>query len=61
MSKRQIKRFETGFKVKVVLEALKEEQTWKRKRYWLKFRLRGADYTSYTWSGTRAASFSLTK
>jgi transposase-like protein len=27
MSKRQIKRFETGFKVKVVLEALKEELT----------------------------------
>ena len=27
MSKRQIKRYETGFKVKVVLEALKEEMT----------------------------------
>ncbi len=27
MSKRQIKRFDTGFKVKVVLEALKEEMT----------------------------------
>ncbi len=27
MSKRQIKRFDTGFKVKVVLEALKEELT----------------------------------
>lgn len=27
MSKRQIKRYDTGFKVKVVLEALKEEVT----------------------------------
>ena len=27
MSKRQIKRYDTGFKVKVVIEALKEEMT----------------------------------